>query len=151
MAMRLLSPVTCIMFGCSPGLILLASFGFFRSLTSQLLNLVADEAARRTGSGRPATDAGRPAACLPSHSLRVVYLPSSAPLPHPDRIVQGAEGEAVVGPFSFRVTSGTPGERRPVVSFCSILRSRKSQMSRSLPKSFEVHLRQRLLVVVHRT
>src|SRR5262249_27170887 len=34
MYIRLPSPVTCIMLGCSPGLRVLCSFGFFRSLTS---------------------------------------------------------------------------------------------------------------------
>src|SRR5260370_39846839 len=34
MYIRLPSPVTCIMFGCTPGTTELASFGFLRSLTS---------------------------------------------------------------------------------------------------------------------
>src|SRR6516225_3891982 len=72
------SPVTCIMFGCTPGLTLLVSRGFLRSLTSHCwISLPPKQLTYRK---RSSGDCRRSAGSLPvSQNLRAVYLPSASP------------------------------------------------------------------------
>src|SRR5438105_2225685 len=114
-----------------PGLSVLWSFGFLRSLTSHCW--ISSEAKQLTNRYLSSGDWRRSAGSLPtSHSLRAVYLPASSPS-HTHRELSRAQ---LVKPWlapSFRDqrhSSGAP----PVFSVASTSYFRKSQINSSLPK-----------------
>src|SRR5436309_9985150 len=76
--MRLPSPVTCIILGCTPGFRVLKSFGFFRSLTSHCW--ISSDMKQLTNKYLSSGDCRRSAGSLPVlHSIRVVNLSSASP------------------------------------------------------------------------
>ena len=146
MYMRLPSPVTCIMFGWSPGLMVLCSRGFFRSLTSHCW--ISSEPKQLTYRKRSSGDWRRSAGSLAvSHSLRAVYVAVGA-VPSQSQIAS-ARAQFVKPVVGLRRERPAAFQRRPADrQLLEHLARAKVPDQHFLAEALEIHLGQRLLVVV---